>query len=136
MNRYHVLGLALAAALPLGSVAAVPGGAQYDLRFTMRVGDAAPTHPRLRVLEGETATVMIANEGYSLHLTAVPDISRNVAVAAHVSTWTPQGLANQDGHASVAANGESGTLTFRGTDPATGSGRDISITFSARPLTH
>ena len=118
MKGFHVFGLAMAAALPLASAAAVPGGTQYDLRFTMRVGDAAPTHPRLLVLEGATATVMIADQGYSLHLTATPDAARNVAVVAHASTWTPQGV-----------------LTFRGTDPASGAGRDISIAFSARRVT-
>ena len=126
---------ALALTLPLATAASVPAGTQYDIQFAMQAGSEAPTYPRLRVLEGETATVMIANEGYSLHLTAQPDANRNVAVNAHMSTWTPQGLSNQDGNASIAANGERGTLTFRGTDPATGAGREISVTFSARPLT-
>jgi len=130
---------ALAAAAPAASAtdaatpAAVPAP-QFQFRLTMRDGDAAPTHPTLTALAGETATVMIANDSYSMRITATSDAQGKVALVSQIAAWTPRGIENYADNVELVANGEPGMVAFRRTDPATGASSDVRIEISVRPL--
>ena len=121
-------GTALPAATPASGTAA-----HFDVSVRMQDGAAAATNPRLLTSAGQPATFEIANERYSLRMTATPDAAGHVTLASQLSSWTPHGLANDAQTLRMEANGEMGTLSFPHTDPATGAVSVIRLDVRVRP---
>jgi hypothetical protein len=121
-----------ATALPAATPATI-GAAQYDVAVRMQDGDQPATNPRLLTRAGEPATFVIANDSYSLRMTATPDADGHVVLASQVSSWTPHGLASDVQSLRLEANGEAGMLSFPHTDPATGAVRRIRLDVTVRP---
>jgi hypothetical protein len=136
MTRRSLLALAMfgafgATALP----AATPAGtaAQYDVSVRMQDGDRPATNPRLLTRAGEAATFEIANDSYSLRMTATPDAEGHVTLASSVSSWTPRGLTNDARTVQLEADGEARMLSFPHIDPVTGATRQIRLDIRIRP---
>ena len=121
-----------ATALPAATPAA-PAATRYDVSVRMQDGDAPATNPRLLTEAGRTATFEVANDSYSLRMTATPDAGGHVALASSLSSWTPHGLANDARNLRMEADGEAGTLSFSHTDPATGAVRPLRLEIRVRP---
>jgi hypothetical protein len=134
MARTNILfALASAAILAAPASALTPAPAQYDVRLIVRDGDAAPTTPRLLVDAGRPATFVVANQSYSMRVTATPDARGRVSLDSLVSSWTPQGLHNDSSTVTIDADGEPRTILFPHTDPGTGATRQMRIEVSVRP---
>ncbi|MEA3031707.1 MAG: hypothetical protein QOG13_3032 [Sphingomonadales bacterium] len=125
--------LASAAIFAAPAPAATPAPAQYDVRLIVRDGDAAPTTPRLLVDAGRPATFVVANQSYSMRVTATPDTGGRVLLDSMISSWTPDGLHNDASTITVDANGELSTILFPHTDPGTGATRQMRVDVSVRP---
>lgn len=132
MTRLMFVLAAAAAALPATAATAAPG--EYLVEIVARDGDAPPTTPRLTVAGGATATYMVANDSYSLRITTVAETADRVALRSEISTWTPDGLRNDGGVATMRADGEPARVAFERVDPATGERRAVSVEVSVRPL--
>jgi hypothetical protein len=137
MARKDLLVLATAGAFAATALpAATPataGAAQYDVSVRMQDGDRPATNPRLLALAGHAATFMIANDSYSLRMTATPDADGHVAVAYEVLSWTAHGLNSDARELRLEADGEPGMLSFPHTDPATGAVSQIRLDVRVRP---
>lgn len=128
-----LLALVPATILAAPAFAATPAPARYDVQLIVRDGEAAPTRPRLLVDAGRPATFVVANQSYSMRVTAIPDAGGRVSLDSLISSWTPQGLHNDASTITVDANGESSTILFPHTDPGTGVTRQMRIEVSVRP---
>jgi hypothetical protein len=137
MARKNLLALTAAGAFAATALPAAtpvaPGAAEYDVSVRMQDGDKPATNPRLLTRAGHAATFMIANESYSLRMTATPDAEGHVAVTYQVSSWTPHGLTSDGRDLRLEANGEPSMLSFPHTDPATGAMSQIRLDVSVRP---
>ena len=125
-------GVFAATALPAATPAA-PAAARYDVSVRMLDGDAPATNPRLLTGAGQAATFEIANDSYSLRMTATPGADGHVTLASSLSSWTPHGLANDAQSLRMEADGAAGTLSFQHTDPATGAVRPLRLEIRVRP---
>ena len=124
--------------MTLSAAAVAPAAAEtrsatYLVEAEVSDGDTAPTRPRLLVEAGRPATIEIANERFSLRLTATPDETANVAIASLVTSWAPSGLVHQDRQARVRADGTPVQLSFMRTDAATGETRPLEVRLQVRP---
>src|SRR4051794_31217946 len=121
MTRTYLLALTAAAACAATAsmAAAATGAAQYDVSVRMQDGDRPATNPRLVTSAGQAATFEIANDSYSLRMTATPDAEGHVTLASSLSSWTPRGLTNDAQTVRLAADGEARMLSFPHVDPAT-----------------
>jgi hypothetical protein len=119
---------ALPAATPVAASAA-----HYDVSVRMQDGDLPATNPRLVTRAGQAATFEIANESYSLRMTATPDADGHVTLASSVSSWTAHGLTNDAQTVRLEADGEARILSFPHTDPATGATSRIRLDVRVRP---
>jgi hypothetical protein len=137
MTRTYLLALTAAAACAAtASLAATPaatGAVQYDVSVRMQDGDRPATNPRLVTGAGQAATFEIANESYSLRMTATPDADGHVTLASSLSSWTPRGLTNDAQTVRLEADGEARMLSFPHVDPATGATSRIRLDVRVRP---
>jgi hypothetical protein len=134
MARKTILfALASAASLAAPASAVTPAPARYDVQLIVRDGEAAPTTPRLLVDAGRPATFVVANQSYSMRVTATPGAGGRVSLDSLISSWTPQGLHNDSSTVTLDADGEPRTILFPHTDPGTGAMRQMRIEVSVRP---
>jgi hypothetical protein len=128
-----LLTVAAFAAIAASATQAATGAANYDVSVRMQDGDKPATNPRLLTRAGEPATFVIANDSYSLRMTATTDAEGHVTLASQVSSWSPHGLANDAHNLRLEADGEAGMLSFPHTDPATGAVSQLRLDVSVRP---
>lgn len=128
---------ALALALGLTGPAAETTTAapmRFELQAEIRDGGAVTSRPRLIAVAGEPATILIANEKYSLRVTATAQASAEVSVDSLVTSWSRAGLVHQDKHTQLRADGMPAALHFTRIDPATGEARQLVIDIEAAPV--
>ena len=133
MTRTIAIALALTGAAPLLSAAKAPAQERYQIQLVISDGARAPVRPSLIAASGEAATFMIANERYSLRVSATARDGR-VAISSDIGASSRHALHNDSPRLELAADGEPASLSFERVDPATGAASEVRIEVRARAL--